>query len=210
MSSTHALDADDIIGFPDDDCWLQDHFVDRINALFTSRSDLDVLVCRVSLDPDSRSFDAMAMRPAAVSEIVRFSTSNNFFVRGSILARVGIFDPELGVGTPNGGGEDTDFVIRALLQASFVGLVDRPLVGHPEPNTDSAAKYFRGAFIVLARHAWRRPGLMREFLRKIFVGLYFVAKGKMTVATLARSIAAATADVFHAPSRGDVIQPKRA
>ena len=190
-SATYTPAEDDVIGFPDDDCWLPAGFVGRMNDLFDAKRDLDVFICRMSLDPTAADFDATTLRRASIPQIVRLSSSNNIFVRGSILARVGMFDPALGVGTSAGSAEDTDFVIRASMEAAFVGLVDRPLIGHREPDRVSAAKYFRGALIVLARHCWRRPGLMREFLRKLLVGLYFVAERKMTISIFGRSIVAA-------------------
>ncbi|WP_336489086.1 glycosyltransferase family 2 protein [Methylobacterium nigriterrae] len=178
--SEAAVGPDDVVGFPDDDCWLPDAVLARLATVFSERPDLDVLICRVSLDPDPRPFDAASVAPASARQIVRVSTSNNMFFRGSLIGRVGPFDPELGLGTPNGGGEDTDYVIRAFLRAEGAGIIDRALVGHPEPDKDCAAKYFRGALVVLARHARLRPALMREFLRKPLVGLYFVGRGKLS------------------------------
>jgi hypothetical protein len=174
---------DDIVGFPDDDCWLPSGFLARLIEVFRARPMLDLLLCRVALDPNTAQFDARSVVPASASAVVRQSNSNNMFLRGSLLDPVGDFDPALGLGTPAGGGEDTDYVIRVFLRSKEAGLIDRPLVGHPVPDRDSAAKYFRGAFIVLARHARRRPALARELLRKLLVGLYFIAQGRLSVKT---------------------------
>jgi hypothetical protein len=131
------------------------------------------------------------IRPAAVRDVVRLTTSNSLFLRGSTFLRVGTFDPELGVGTINGSAEDTDYAIRALLIAGRAGKVDRALVAHAEPDLASAAKYYRGALIVLARHARRRPALMFEFVRKIMVGGYFAARRKLPPRQLVGALGAA-------------------
>jgi hypothetical protein len=101
------------------------------------------------------------------------------FLRGALVASIGPFDPNLGLGTPAGGGEDTDFAIRAYLRARQSGIVDLALVGHATPDRLSAAKYFHGALVVLSSHALERPALAFEFLRKLLVGVYFIADGKL-------------------------------
>ncbi len=179
---------DDIVGFPDDDCWFPAGFLARVAGVFGSRPALDLVVCRCARAPDPAVFDASDLAPVSARAIVRLSSSNTMFLRGSLPGPVGDFDPGLGLGTPAGGGEDTDYVIRAFLRSREAGFIDRALVGHPEPDRDSAAKYFRGAFIVLARHARSRPALTREFLRKLLVGLYFIGRGQLSPGTYTRAL----------------------
>lgn len=179
----------DVVGFPDDDCWFADGFLQCLADLFDENARLGVLVCRVSLDPDPNGFDAGSVTPLAAHQAVRLATSNNMFFRGALTSAIGRFDPELGLGTASGGGEDTDYVIRAYLRAREAGLIDRPLVGHPVPDRISAARYFRGALIVLAYHARSSPALTLECFRKIFVGLYFTASGKMSLAGYRQALA---------------------
>lgn len=169
----------DVLGFPDDDCWMPDGFLRRLADVFEERRDLGLLACRSDLEPDGADFDARSLERASVPALVRQSSSNTMFVRGCVAARVGHFDPELGLGTPAGGGEDTDYVIRASLQSREAGFIDRALVGHRPSDRASAARYFRGAFIVLAQHARRSPALRREFLRKVLVGGYFILRGRL-------------------------------
>jgi hypothetical protein len=178
----------DIVGFPDDDCWFPSGFLARLQCIFAARPALDLVVCRCAREPDTTTFDSSDLTPVSARAIVRLSSSNNIFLRGSLPGSVGGFDPALGLGTPAGGGEDTDYVIRAFLQSRETAFIDRALVGHPEPDRDSAAKYFHGAFIVLARHARSRPALTREFLRKVLVGLYFIGRGKLSPFTYGRAL----------------------
>ncbi len=211
MIAEEAPSCDDIVGFPDDDCWYPVSFHQRLSQVFASCGTLDLLVCRVSLEPDLDAFDARDVTPITTPQVVRLPNSNSMFLRASLVANVGRFDPTLGLGTPNGGGEDTDFVVRAYLLANAAGIIDRPLVGHPEPDRTTAAKYFRGALIVLARHGRQSPALLRELLRKVLVGLYFVVCGKLRVPTfwgaLVEGARTFVASFSVAPSSGQLAAP---
>ena len=187
-----AFGPDDIVGFPDDDCWLPDHLAASLAATFGGLERLDLLICRIAPDPVLAAFGPGEVRPATTRQAVRVATSNSMFIRASTFLRLGRFDETLGVGTPNGGAEDTDFVIRAFLAARQSGFVDRAVVAHATPDRDSAAKYYRGALIVLARHAHRNPALFYEFLRKLLVGGYFTLCGRLRPVALLAALGAAT------------------
>lgn len=191
----------DLIGFPDDDCWLPSHVLGHVVDVFRRRADLGVFLCRCSLSPDD---DAAAppIRRATVPQIVRLSSSNTGFYRGHVLKAAGLFDESLGLGTSIGGSEDTDFVIRASFVAGETGFVDRALVGHAAPSRDSAVRYFRGSLVVLARHAHRSPGLALELARKLCVGMVFAARRRMTFAALAESAWLAARQRIGRPARG--------
>lgn len=168
---------DDLVAFPDDDAWLPEGLVGALAAMFDRRPELDVLLCRVSPRPDTAPFDVDAVVPLSLVQLVRTTMASNMFMRGSIMTRVGLFDPGLGVGTPAGGGEDTDYMLRAALTAGRSGFIDRALVGHPIPGNAKKATYYGSGLTVLARYARAHPALMWEFRRKILVGLYFVLRG---------------------------------
>ncbi|WP_406857047.1 glycosyltransferase family A protein [Alsobacter sp. KACC 23698] len=178
--AAESFGEDDLVAFPDDDCWLPERLLGSVMALFAARPTLDLLICRVSMTPDERPPTPQEVVEPTTPQLVRLSSSNNMMLRGVLLPQLGLFDPELGLGTPAKGGEDTDFVIRASLRARSVGFIPRPLVGHPESDQASASKYFPGTLLVLSRHAWRKPSLMREFVRKLAVGAYFVANGRLS------------------------------
>ena len=179
QSKTPLLDHD-IVGFPDDDCWFPADFLPSLSLAFRDRADLEVLFCRSSCHPDEGAFFPDEMVTASIPQIVRLSSSNNVFYRASALRAVGLFDPDLGLGTPIGGSEDTDYIIRCALAVGACSFIDRRLVGHAEPNRASAVKYFRGSLVVLTRYADRQPRLLLEFLRKICVGLVFAMQGSIS------------------------------
>jgi hypothetical protein len=193
-----------VVAFPDDDCWYPDRFLERLTRAFVERDTLDLMICRMSLDPDAAPFAAADIAPASARQVVRISSSNNIFLRGSLLAALGDFDLRLGLGpgTIVTGGEDTDYVIRAYLRARASGLVDRALVGHQPPDQGSAAKYFGGAMLVLARHARSRPALAAECLRKVLVGLYFACRGTLPLSGYADALHRGSHAFAHAGRSG--------
>lgn len=180
--------ADDVVAFPDDDAWFPEGFLPELASFFQARPSIGLLVSRVSLSPESGSPWSGRAVPATVAHIVRLTMSSSMFFRGRTFLAVGMFDPGLGLGTPTGGGEDTDYAIRALLAAPESVFVDRALVGHPVADRAAAAKYFIGSMTVLAKHAWRRPTLTVEFVRKIAVGLYFTLGGSLKAGAYLRTL----------------------
>jgi hypothetical protein len=187
LSSTPPGFAD-VVAFPDDDCWFPDGLLGRINGLFDTSPQLGLLICRFSASPDVSPFDTSAVMPAQPRHVVRLANSGGMFLRGSVVSEAELFDPTLGLGTPAGSGEDTDYAVRAFLNGARAGLIDRALMGHPAPDQESAARYFSGSLQVLGRHARSHPALMREFLRKLLVGVYFMATGKLAVGTYFRAL----------------------
>lgn len=183
-----GLEANDVVAFPDDDCWYADGFLARLEAAFAAQPRLDLLLCRVAHDPEDGLNGLRDIAPAKPAQIVRLSMSNSIFVRGALAATLGAFDPTLGLGTPVRGGEDTDYAVRALLAGNVTGFIDRPLVGHPPADRHAAARYYHGAAIVLARYAHRQPALMREYLRKLLVGLVFTMQGRVPARTYAETL----------------------
>jgi hypothetical protein len=191
-----AIDDDCVVGFPDDDCWYPLRFVDFLVAAFRRDSELDMLTCRVSLQPvDPPSIDAHV--PAAKAwQVVRRSSSNSMFFRGTTVAAVGPFDPAFGLGTANGSGEDTDYAMRALLKARRATFIDLPLVGHRESDLASVARYYQGALAVLSRHALERPDFCFEYVRKLAVGAYLALRSHLTPRQYLASIASSTRELL--------------
>ena len=111
------------------------------------------------------------------------------FFRGATVAAVGPFDLAFGLGTTNGGGEDTDYALRALLKARRAVFIDLPLVGHRESDLAGVARYYKGSLAVLSRHALERPDFCFEYLRKLAVGAYLALRSQLTLRGYLASIA---------------------
>ncbi len=167
-----------IVGFPDDDCWYPDGALAYIERQFMDRPALDLWFCRYGALPAPLRNDAPS-RPASVRDVVRNASSNTMFVRGRVLTAAKRFDERLGVGTPNLGGEDLDFALRAHAVARLSWFCDLAAIGHRDKLTHLRATYYRGSLMVLARNATRSFGATREYIRKVALGLYLVLRREL-------------------------------
>lgn len=168
------LASDTIVAYPDDDCWYPHGLLPSVLAAFRDRADLGLLLVRVSLAP-SLTWNRDAERIAGTAHVLRRSSSNGMFLRGDVAAAVGDFDPSLGLGTPAGSGEDTDYALRAWFAAPRTIYIDQALVGHHDGDITTRSRYFRGNMLVAGHYAVRSPALFYEFVRKFGVGACMVA-----------------------------------
>jgi hypothetical protein len=155
-----------------------------MTGLFIDNPDVSLAICRISLSPVETPVP-LPFAGASFAAIVRRSTSNSIFVRTATAAAVKDFDPVLGLGTPNQGGEDTDFALRAAVLGTRSAFIDRPLVGHKESDLESVAKYYRGGIYVLARFARQHFMLTYELARKALIGIVLVLQRRLGPAQLA-------------------------
>ncbi len=122
---------DVVVLFPDDDCWYPDGVLDGIVGAFGARPRLDFWFCPYSSAP--QPYPPGLEVPATAAQVTRRASSNTFAFRGRILDDGPGFDETLGVGTPNGGGEDTAFALVTYGRARESLYVDRACIGHPDP-----------------------------------------------------------------------------
>jgi hypothetical protein len=193
-----AVDADTNVAFPDDDAWYPGGFLSGVVALFRNHADLDFWFCRYGATPRIADWSAPALMSASRSAVVRKSSSNTIFVRGSVAAAVGEFDEKLGVGTALASAEDVDYALRSFNVARLSILRDEVLVGHRDKLPGLRGKYYPGSLFVLARYA--RQGGATELLRKLAIGAYLVLKGELPLGRYISSLRAALA-TFDRPSR---------
>jgi len=179
LAKSDAIGADSIVAFPDDDCWYPPDTLPLIVGLFETDPTLDLWFCRYA----SRPMPVSAMsaeRRARARDVVRSASSNTIFVRGRIARAIGRFDANLGVGTPNLGGEDTDFALKAHALARTSRFCDAALIGHRDPQPALRARYYPGSLLVLGRHAATSFPLMLEYLRKIAIGFVLLLRGELS------------------------------
>lgn len=181
-----AFGADGIVAFPDDDCWYPANLLAGMTGLFIENPDVTLAICRISLSPVETPVP-LPFAEANFAAIVRRSTSNSIFVRTATAAAVKGFDPALGLGTPNQGGEDTDFALRAALLGKRNAFIDRQLVGHKESDLESVAKYYRGGLYVIARFARQHLMLTYELARKVLIGVVLMLQRRLRPAQLAEA-----------------------
>ena len=190
-STDGLIDAETVVGFPDDDCWYPDGTLDYVAQMFSRVPRLDLWFCRYSSKPASVSDLAVRPRTAPPRDVIRSASSNTMFVRGRILLSGMVFDESLGVGTANGGGEDTEFALRAHLLSRQSIYLPAPIVGHRDNAPQLRAKYYCGGLIALARHARQEPRIGLELVRKLSVGIWLVATRQLPFNAFAHAVIAA-------------------
>ncbi len=170
-----------LIAFPDDDCWYPDGSLERILNLFRIDHALDFWFCGYRSQPQSPARAlSMDMKPPSVFQVAAKASSNTIFLRSRVAEMIGGFDEELGVGTVNNGGEDTDYALRAFARSRKSRFVDQALIGHRDHDPGLKSRYFRGSLIAIARHTAMRPASLALLLRKLMVGGALVATRRMS------------------------------
>ena len=129
--------------------------------------------------------------------MVRNASSNTMFVRGRLLATINRFDESLGVGTPNLGGEDLDFAMRAHRVARLSYFCDQAAIGHRDKLVHLRATYYRGSLMVLARYALRNLGAAREYARKVAIGFYLVLRRELPLGAFLAANTLALGELRH-------------
>lgn len=168
-----------VVGFPDDDCWYPAGLLETVLKRFRTDPQLDLWFCRYSSRPATYGSQRESGRPARARDVVRNASSNTMFVRARVVRQIGRFDETLGVGTSNLGGEDVDFALKAFRLAEKAWFEDAVLIGHRDPQPALRARYYPGSLLVLGRHAATSPPLLKEYLRKIGVGLILTQRGEL-------------------------------
>jgi Glycosyl transferase family 2 len=191
-----------VVGFPDDDCWYPPETLEHIAGQFSRHPELDFWFCRYSSNPVATSEARVTGRPARARDVIRQASSNTMFVRGEIIQSGAAFDEQLGVGTPVGGAEDTEFALRAYFLSTQAMYLDAAVVGHRDKSTELRAKYYRGGLVAIATHARKKKrGVVVELIRKVAVGAWLTLRGELTLATYIDDLAAG-ANAWLSSNRG--------
>ena len=190
-SSNGLIESETVVGFPDDDCWYPQGTIDLVMRSFAQSPNTGLWFCRYASNPCSADEVALAPRPATPRDVIRHASSNTMFVRGYVLQSNATFDETLGVGTANGGGEDTEFALRAYLTSRQSNYLAAPVIGHRDKTPQLRPRYYRGGLIALARYAPREPRIGLELVRKLAVGLWLVMTRQLAVVAFSKAIAAA-------------------
>ena len=150
--------GEDILVFPDDDCWYAPDTLTQAVEAFRRHPETGAVM--------GRSFSQPSAAPAVgqdsrVSQIGTFKNGETYlqFFRAEVVKDLR-FDPRLGPGTglPYGCGEDTDYLLEAHKRAP-VWRCPSIRVFHPSPDTHvpsdaKIASYAAGRMYLLKKHAF--------------------------------------------------------
>lgn len=171
----------DLVAFPDDDCWYPDNNLIKIFKQFEKHKKLDMFFCKYQ-SSDHDDFDESDIKlDAGAKSVVRNASSNTIFLRGVVVNSQLGFDRNLGVGSPNNGGEDLDYAIKSFLQARQTGFLNAYIIGHRDKNIELRGKYYRGSAIVLNRYKFSQLTLLKEFLRKVLIGINLLISRELSL-----------------------------
>ena len=130
----------EFLSFPDDDCWYDAVTVADVLRAFEQQPQYSGLVAQWVEQSAGDVTPAMA-GPLVEQDWRRFRGGNastiSLFLRTDLVRDLGGFDERLGAGRWFGGGEETDFVLRALAAHAALGRCPQARVHHgfwPDPG----------------------------------------------------------------------------
>ena len=120
-----------VVAFPDDDCWYEPDVLERVCHAMQAAECLLTLGCWVE-----RGDEGLGTCRIMAREVLRFknvigASMITLFVSTEIARRIGGFDRRFGLGKFYGGGEDTDFLFRAIALVGCAYFVPSIRIHHP-------------------------------------------------------------------------------
>ncbi|MDR7485191.1 MAG: glycosyltransferase [Armatimonadota bacterium] len=170
----------EILAFTDDDMVVDPAWLAHIHREFSADPTLGMLTGRVILRlPDGSE---RPVRGGTDRETFgypanprRAGSGGHMALRASVAARVGSFDERLGPGISEWGGEDVDYIYRAL-KAGYTVLYSPQFLAYHERSATRPNRLPYGMGAVLAKHALRgdrwMAGLLVAMSRR-FLGAVF-------------------------------------
>ena len=189
--SAGLISPSTVVGFPDDDCWYSNGLLGHVADTFAADPRLGLWFCRYSSNPCPLVHSPVVPKQAKLRDVVRHSCSTAMFVRGEPIASGSKFDENLGIGTANVSGEDTEFALQAHLFGGHSMYLPLAAIGHRDRDPRKRARYYRGGLIAIARHAGRETKIAAELVRKLLVGVWLVLRRELPFAVFADAVLAA-------------------
>jgi len=173
----------DLVGFPDDDCSFAPELLAQVAQRFVD--DLDGLTGR-AVDETGHSSSSWAHDPALLTRENLWNRAISFsiFLRAALVARVGRFDEQLGLGSksPWASGEEIDYLVRALDVGARVEYDPDIVVTHPGKHVSPSALRSLGnrdgasVGYILRKHAYSKRMVGRMLVRPIGGALVALAR----------------------------------
>jgi hypothetical protein len=181
--SLYSVSSYDLVLFPDDDCFYQAGFAQFLIKLL-DRNNPDLLFIRNNEPPSPLPTHILQVPKANAMDVARRINSNNIIISGNLLLRVGEFDERLGLGTPMGGGEDTDFAFRAFELAKNPIFIGERYIGHRHLQKDfktratEMSRYWPGIMFQSVLH--NRINLSHLLVYRLLSGIYLMLTGRLS------------------------------
>lgn len=176
------LAKNEIIAFPDDDCWYDTQTIETVSSLFYSESKIDCIVGNWVEQTTGRSlqpyiFSRESWRKFRGGE----ASSITLFLRREYIEKLGGFDCKLGVGCWYGGAEETDLILRALESGAKI-LYDPSAKVHHNFNREPVGRILsvcrkarvreRGTGAIYAKHKLSYYVIIRGIVAPILLSIF--------------------------------------
>lgn len=163
-----------IIAFPDDDCWYPAGLLVAVKAEILGVPGWAGLTCRCTDEQGRLAAGGDSRRAGRISKrnVWHRGVSATLFLRAEVVARVGLFDETLGLGSEGyfKSGEESDYILRALRLQERLIYLPKLRVFHPLPQASGSAGaiertwgYGLGFGRVLRKHDYRAPAIVYHF-----------------------------------------------
>jgi glycosyltransferase involved in cell wall biosynthesis len=166
----------DLVAFPDDDCLFAPELLERVARRFAGDPALDGLTGR-AIDEAGHSSSSWALDAALLTRENLWNRAISFtiFLRAPLVARIGRFDEQLGLGakSPWTSGEEIDYLVRAVDAAARIEYDPDLTVTHPDtrvsPTTLRSLGRRDGASVgyILRKHAYPKATVGQMLIRPI-------------------------------------------
>ncbi len=165
------VDAD-IVAFPDDDCVYPPALLSTVAARFASDPALDGIAGRAEDQHGASSGSWKTDRALLTSDnLWNRANAATIFLRRELVARVGTFDEQLGLGSgePWSSGEETDYLIRAVRAGARIEYDPSLVVVHDVRADDARIGLRDGASVgyLLRKHRYPPRVLARMFTKPL-------------------------------------------
>ena len=175
----------DVVAFPDDDCVYPDDLLERVGGRFADRPELGGLTGR-AVDRDGRSSPSWEREAAALTTDNLWNRAISFaiFLRRRVVAEVGLFDEQLGLGapTPWHSGEEIDYLVRAVRTGARIEYDPALTVIHEEKALSLGSIGRRdGASVgyILRKHGYPTTVVARMLVRPLGGALIAASRGDL-------------------------------
>jgi GT2 family glycosyltransferase len=175
----------DLVAFPDDDCVFAPGLLEQVARRFASDPALDGLTGR-AVDEMGRSSRSWARDPKSLTRENLWNRAISFtiFLRALLVARVGHFDEQLGLGvaTPWASGEEIDYLVRALDAGARIEYDPSLVVTHSDRRVSPTALRSLGnrdgasVGYILRKHGYPKRVVGRMLIRPVGGALVALAR----------------------------------
>ncbi len=124
----------EIVAFPDDDCWYGDNVLEKVAILIEENPDIQGITGICFDDRINKSYGRVNAHKGLITKFnvwLKGSSASMFLIRDFIEQNKLNFDENLGLGSANYSGEETDFILSMLNAGAKIYFDPEIRVGHP-------------------------------------------------------------------------------